>query len=123
MAIEVDADGIFNRTDIYEYDDDYEYKEESELRASAAPWMPLLYLAVLVAGLLGNALLLAVLLSRKRRSWSVAEVYVLHLCVADVLLLLTLPLLAAQAFRRCGWCSQFGLIPCKISTALFYVSL
>lgn len=122
MGVDVDVGGIFEQNDTYDYDDNYEYKDESELRASTAVWIPLLYLALLVTGLLGNALLLIVL-SRKRRSWSITDIFVLHLCIADVLLLLTLPLLATQAFQRCGWCFKFGLILCKIRRVLFYVSV
>lgn len=124
MDIEVDGHGIFEHNTTYDYDESYEYKEDSELSASSAAWILylVLCLVLLVPGLLGNGLLLTVL-SRKWRSWSITDIFVLHLCIADVLLLLTLPLLAAQAFQRCAWCFKFGLIPCKIGRVLFYVSL
>lgn len=123
MAIEVDLAGIFETNDTYDYDKNYdsEEEEETEHRTSVAVWMLLLYLVLLLTGLLGNGLLLTIL-SRKCRSWSITDIFVLHLCFADLLLLLTLPLMAAQAFQRCGWCDEFGLIPCKISRGLFYVS-
>lgn len=120
MDFEVDLGGILEHNDSYDYRD-YDYVNEPELRANTAVWMLLLYLALLVTGLLGNGLLLTVL-SRKWRSWSITDIFVLHLCIADLLLLFTLPLLAAQAFQRCGWCFHLGLIPCKISKVLFYVS-
>lgn len=121
MALEVDVAGIFEKNDTYDYDENYDYKDDSEHRTSTAVWMPLLYLALLLTGLLGNGLLLTILY-RKWRSWSVTDIFVLHLCIADLLLLLTLPVMAAQAFQRCGWCDNLGLIPCKISRVLFYVS-
>lgn len=121
MDFDVDLGGIFQGNDTYDYDNNYEYKDESEHGASTEVWIPLLYLALLVWGLLGNGLLLTVL-SRKKRSWSTTDIFVLHLCIADALLLLTLPLLVVQAFQRCGWRFNFGLIPCKISRVLFYVS-
>lgn len=114
--VDVDLGGIFEHNDS-NYDYDYEYKDDSD-PGQRDVLVPLLYSAVLVVGLLGNALLLAALF-RKRRSWSIADTFVLHLCIADVLLLLTLPVWAAQ---HCWWCFEFGLIPCKISTTLFYVS-
>lgn len=118
MDFEVDGDGLFRHNDSYEYDGSYEYKDEAEARAAPALLLPLLYSALLLVGLLGNGLVLAALLP-KRRSWSMSDTFVLHLCVADVLLLLTLPLWTAQALRL--W--QLGLAACKISTVLFYVSL
>lgn len=120
MGFEVDGDGLFKHNDTYEYDGDYEYKDEVAVREVPAVVLPLLYSAVLLVGLLGNGLVLTTLF-RKRRSWSLSDTFVLHLCVADVLLLLALPLWTAQALQQCR--SEFGLIACKISTVLFYVSL
>lgn len=119
MSIDVDAGGLFESNYSYNYDDNYEYKDDPEHVDASGVAIPLLYSAVLVTGLLGNGLLLTALF-RKRRSWRITDTFVLHQCVADVLLLLTLPLWAAEAAQRHGW--SFGLIPCKISTALFYVS-
>lgn len=121
MALGVDGGGVFDYNDTYDYDDSYEYRDEFELGASTALWTPVLYLVTLLTGLLANALLLAAL-SRKRRSWSITDVFFLHLSIADVLLLLTLPVLAAQAIQRCGWCFRLALVSCKISRAFFYVS-
>lgn len=121
MDFDVDTGGIFEDNSTYDYGD-YEYKDEAELRASTAVWIPVLYLVLLLMGLLGNGLLLVVLF-QKWRSWSITDILVHHLCTADILLLLLLLLLAAQAFQPCGWCFRFGLILCKISRVLFYVSL
>lgn len=117
MDFEVDGDGLFKHNDTYEYDGNYEYKDEAEVREAPAVVLAVLYLAVLLVGLLGNGLVLTALF-RKRRSWSMSDTFVLHLCIADVLLLLTLPLWTAQALRQ--W--EFGLAACKISAVLFYVS-
>lgn len=119
MDFEVDGDGLFKHNDTYEYDSNYEYKDEDEVGAVPVV-LPLLYSAVLLVGLLGNGLVLATLF-RKRRSWSMSDTFVLHLCIADVLLLLTLPLRTAQALQQDR--SAFGFMACKISTVLFYVSL
>ncbi|KAM9353972.1 C-X-C chemokine receptor type 3-like [Symphorus nematophorus] len=116
MNMEVVLDGIFNQNESYDYETDYEYKEDIEPRGSEAVLLPLLYLVELVVGLLGNGLLLAVL-AQKRRSWSISDTFALHLCVADILLLLTLPIRAAQATGSCDGC--FTGFLCKINGALF----
>ncbi|XP_070691852.1 C-X-C chemokine receptor type 3-like [Pempheris klunzingeri] len=115
MIMDVDLDGLFAHNTTYDYED-YEYKEDFESKGSIAVLIPVLYSAELVIGLLGNGLLLAILV-QKRRSWSASDTVILYLSVADVLLLLTLPLWAAQAAQSCGWC--FGVILCKISRAVF----
>lgn len=85
-----------------------------------AVFIPILYSVVFVVGFLGNGALLGVLLKSKR-SWSVTDTFIFHLGVADVLLLLTLPLWAAQAAQDDGW--TFGIPLCKITGAVFTVSI
>ncbi|XP_054477523.1 C-X-C chemokine receptor type 3-like [Anoplopoma fimbria] len=119
MTMDVDLGGIFSQNGTYDYDDNYEYIEEIEPRDSESVLIPVLYSVVLVVGLLGNGLLLAIL-GQKRRSWSISDTFVLHLCVADILLLVTLPFWAAQEAQRGGWC--FGGFLCKISGAVFNIN-
>lgn len=119
MSMDVELDGLFRHNTTYDYDDNYEYKDDFEPRDSNTVLIPLLYSVELVIGLLGNGLLLAVL-AQKRRSWSISDTFVIHLCVADILLLATLPFWAAQATQRCGWC--FSGFLCKICGAVFNVS-
>lgn len=83
-----------------------------------ATFIVVLYSLAFVVGILGNGLLLGVLL-QSRRSWSVTDTFILHLAVADVLLLLTLPMWAAQAAQADGW--TFGTPLCKITGAVFMV--
>ncbi|XP_073342083.1 C-X-C chemokine receptor type 3-like [Pagrus major] len=119
MNMEVDLDGIFRENGTIDYDEDYVY-EDDETRAIAWVLMPVLYSVQMVIGLLGNGLLLAVL-AQNRRSWSMSDTFILHLSVADVLLLLvTLPIWAAQADQRCEWC--FNDFLCKISGAVFNIN-
>ncbi|XP_070768438.1 C-X-C chemokine receptor type 3-like [Enoplosus armatus] len=117
--MDVDLDGLFRHNDTYDYDEDYEYKEDFESKASKAVLIPVLYLAEVVIGLLGNGLLLAVL-AQKWRSWRISDIFILHLSVADILLLVTLPIWAAQAAQQCGWC--FWGFLCKISGAVFNIN-
>lgn len=83
-----------------------------------AVFIPVLYTVAFVVGVLGNGVLLGVLV-QSRRTWSVTDTFILHLGVADVLLLVTLPLWAAQAGQAHGW--TFGKPLCKITGALFTV--
>ncbi|XP_023835776.1 C-X-C chemokine receptor type 3-like isoform X2 [Salvelinus sp. IW2-2015] len=54
----------------------------------------------------------------RRRSWSVTDTFILHLGMADTLLLLTLPLWAVQAAGE--W--SFGTPLCKITGAMFTIN-
>lgn len=117
--MDVDLDGLFRQNTSYDYDQDYEYKEEFESTGSGSVLIVLLYSVVLVIGLLGNGLLLAVL-AEKRRSWSTSDTFILHLCVADILLLVMLPFWAAKAASHCEWCFEGFL--CKLSEAIFNIN-
>ncbi|XP_054638709.1 C-X-C chemokine receptor type 3-like [Dunckerocampus dactyliophorus] len=115
--MDVNLDGLFRLNTSYDYNDDYVYTDDDlEYRGGRAVWIPLVYSVVLVVGLLGNGLLLA-FLAQKKRTWRTSDTFILHLSVADVLLLMTLPLWAAQASQSCGWC--VGLALCKITGVLF----
>ena len=116
--MELDLDGIFLSNDSFDYAD-YEYKEECETDA-AAVFLPFLCALALIIGLPGLVLLLT-LLVRKRRHWSVMDIFALHLALANGLLLATLPFWAAQAGRPSGW--AFGSPFCKMSGAVFNVGI
>ncbi|XP_044064740.1 C-X-C chemokine receptor type 3-like isoform X2 [Siniperca chuatsi] len=118
MNMDVELDGLFRHNDSYYYDENYEYKEDFESKASKAVLIPVLYSVELVIGLLGNGLLLAVL-AQKRRSWSISDTFILHLSVADILLLVTLPFWAAQTALHCESCWDFL---CKISGTVFNIN-
>ncbi|XP_063734427.1 C-X-C chemokine receptor type 3-like [Eleginops maclovinus] len=119
MNMGVHLDGIFLQNVTYDYGTDYEYKEDVEERDTKAVLLPVVYSLELIVGLLGNALLLAVLV-QKRRSWSISDTFILHLSISDVLLLVTLPLWAAEAAQQSGW--WFSDILCKISGAVFNIN-
>lgn len=79
-------------------------------------FIPVLYSLALVVGLLGNGLVLVVLW-KKRQSLNVTDIFILHLSLADTLLLMTLPFWAVEAVK--GWI--FGTALCKLNGALFKV--
>ncbi|XP_029105843.1 C-X-C chemokine receptor type 2 isoform X2 [Scleropages formosus] len=71
--------------------------------------LPVLYTLVLLLGLTGNGLMLAVLLSRQK-SLRVTEIYLTHLAVADLMFLSTFPFLLVE--NSVGW--VFGDVLCKV---------
>ena len=83
-----------------------------------AVFLPLLYSVAVVLGLLGNGLVFWIL-AQKKRSWTVTDTFILHLGVADSMLLFTLPFWAAEATQTEGW--SFGTPLCKITGAVFQV--
>lgn len=83
-----------------------------------AVFIPVLYSVVFVVGILGNGLLIAVLV-KNRKNWSVTDTFILHLALADFLLLIVLPLWAVQSASPVGW--SFGTPLCKITGAVFTV--
>ncbi|XP_037532513.1 C-X-C chemokine receptor type 3-like [Nematolebias whitei] len=98
--METISDGVLNQTDDYNYET-YDYvQEEDERRTSQIIWLCIFYSVVLVVGLLGN-ILLVIILAQKRRSWKVLDSFILQLGVVDILLLLTLPVWAAQPCENC----------------------
>uniref|UniRef100_UPI0037E7351E C-X-C chemokine receptor type 3.1 n=1 Tax=Semicossyphus pulcher TaxID=241346 RepID=UPI0037E7351E len=84
-----------------------------------AVFIPVLYSAAFIVGILGNGVLLGVL-ARSWKNWSVTDTFILHLGVADILLLLTLPFWAIQAAQDEGW--TFGTPLCKITGAVFTIN-
>ncbi|XP_026172470.1 C-X-C chemokine receptor type 3.1 isoform X2 [Mastacembelus armatus] len=84
-----------------------------------AVFIPVLYSVAFVVGILGNGVLLGVLV-QSRKTWSVTDTFILHLGIADVLLLMTLPIWAAQAAQAEGW--TFGTPLCKITGMVFTIN-
>ncbi|KAJ0065963.1 hypothetical protein NL108_000224 [Boleophthalmus pectinirostris] len=119
MELEVDLGGIFLHNGTYDYDTDYTYEDELESRGAAAVLIPLLFSIVLAFGVLGHTLVM-VFLGLKRQSWSISDIFVLHLGLTDVILLITQPFWAAQTALRLGWCC--GVFWCRINGALFNIS-
>ncbi|KAM5197651.1 C-X-C chemokine receptor type 3 [Hipposideros larvatus] len=80
-------------------------------------FLPVLYSLIFVLGLLGNGAVAAVLLSQ-RTALSSTDTFLLHLAMADALLVLTLPLWAVDAAVQ--WVFGSGL--CKVAGALFHIN-
>ncbi|XP_026041205.1 C-X-C chemokine receptor type 3-like [Astatotilapia calliptera] len=84
-----------------------------------AVFIPVLYSVVFAVGLTGNGLLLRIL-ARSRKTWSVTDTFILHLGVADILMLVTLPIWAVQYAKSDGW--TFGTPLCKIAGSVFTIN-
>ena len=115
----VELDGLFLHNSTFDYGD-YQYRGDDLSPCGhqrfQAVFIPVLHSLALVLGLLGNGLVLGVLF-QLRRTWSVTDTFILHLAVADTLLLLTLPFWAMEASQ--GWIFGTGL--CKLMGAIFKV--
>ncbi|XP_071764643.2 C-X-C chemokine receptor type 3-like isoform X1 [Centroberyx gerrardi] len=109
--------GIFVQNSTYDYGD---YVYEGDCKPESRGYLEaVLYSLALVVGLLGNGLLLVVL-AQRRRTWSVTDTFILHLGVADCLLLITLPFWAAEGTQDQGW--SFGTPFCKTAGAIFNIN-
>ncbi|XP_016319526.1 C-X-C chemokine receptor type 3-like [Sinocyclocheilus anshuiensis] len=111
--------------DLYNYSYNYSYipngegtvcGQESSMYFDSI-FIPVLYSLALVVGLVGNGLVLVVLW-KKRTSLNVTDTFILHLSLADILLLLTLPFWAVEVVK--GWI--FGTALCKLTGALFKIN-
>lgn len=81
-------------------------------------FLPVLYSIIFVLGLFGNGLMIAVLLRRRRRL-RITEIYLLHLAVADLLLIFTLPF--SSVSNLAGW--MFGSFFCMLNGTLENLNL
>ncbi|XP_006275302.3 P2Y purinoceptor 1 [Alligator mississippiensis] len=88
----------------------------------AQRFLPAVYLAVSLAGLLGNGLGLCNLCAKaRRRSWSPLGLLLCNLGVADLLYVVTLPFLVAYYLQRRTW--LFGRGMCRLTRGLFHLNL
>ncbi|KAJ7993390.1 hypothetical protein DPEC_G00271920 [Dallia pectoralis] len=78
------------------------------------------YILVFLLALNGNALALWVF-SRQRGTSSPANVFLLHLAVADLSYVIILPLRATYHLTGGHW--PFGEVPCRLAGFLFYVNM
>ncbi|KAA0703154.1 C-X-C chemokine receptor type 3 [Triplophysa tibetana] len=119
--MELDLQGLFGQKNFSDYED-YVYTDEDHHSKNTcgfvSVFIPLVISLALLFGLLGNGLVL-VTLWRKRRNFSVMDVFILHLGVVDVLLMVTLPFWAVDAVK--GWI--IGTELCKLTGAVFKINL
>eukprot|EP00064_Thunnus_orientalis_P003009 superscaffoldBa00000236_g3017 len=83
--------------------------------------IPSIYSIICVLGTIGNALALSVLAHGSASRRTVANTFMLNLCMSDLLFLLSLPLWAVYYSRGYSW--PFGWVACKICGALHNLNL
>uniref|UniRef100_A0A3B5AF81 Angiotensin II receptor, type 2 n=1 Tax=Stegastes partitus TaxID=144197 RepID=A0A3B5AF81_9TELE len=83
--------------------------------------IPSIYSVICVLGILGNALAVGVLAHASASRRTVANTFMLNLCVSDLLCLLSLPLWAVYYSRGYSW--PFGQVACKICGTLHNLNL
>ncbi|KAM4703048.1 uncharacterized protein WCC33_011620 [Rhinophrynus dorsalis] len=81
-------------------------------------FLPALYSFISLLGILGNVLVVVVLMKNKWKLQS-TDIFILHLALADIMLVITLPFWAVQTVS--GWI--FGDVLCKIVASVFKINL
>ncbi|XP_072248091.1 C-X-C chemokine receptor type 5 [Leuresthes tenuis] len=92
-----------------DYNETSDCDDESKVMESFnTMFLPAFYSVIFLLGLTGNGLMITVLLRRRRLR--ITEIYLLHLALADLLLLFTLPFDVVEIFA--GW--VFGELLCIV---------
>lgn len=83
--------------------------------------IPTIFSIICLVGTLANALAVFVLACGSNSRRTVADIFMLNLCVSDLLFLLSLPLWAVYYSQSYNW--PFGRVACKICGALLNLNL
>lgn len=83
--------------------------------------IPAIYSVICVLGTIANALAVSVLAHASSSRRTIANTFMLNLCVSDLLFLLSLPLWAVYYSKGYSW--PFGWVACKICGALHNLNL
>ncbi|MEQ2307988.1 hypothetical protein AMECASPLE_023645 [Ameca splendens] len=93
-------------------------EEELWLQGFYTVFRPVLHSLIFLLGLAGNGLMVAVLLGRRRRL-RISEIYLLHLALADLMLIFTLPFYLVESIT--SWI--FGDFLCMLTGVLRNLNL
>ncbi|KAM8811775.1 ACKR4 protein, partial [Eudromia elegans] len=88
--------------------------EKDDVRHFSKLFLPVFYALAFTVGVAGNSLVVAIYAYCKKPKTNTA-VYIMHLAIADLLLLFTLPFWAANAVQ--GW--ELGSAMCKLASSLY----
>ncbi|NWW92832.1 ACKR4 protein, partial [Rhynochetos jubatus] len=88
--------------------------EKSDVRNFSRLFLPVFYALAFTVGVAGNSLVVAIYAYCKKLKTK-TDVYIMHLAIADLLLLFTLPFWAANAVQ--GW--ELGNSMCKLTSSLY----
>ncbi|KAM5132552.1 C-X-C chemokine receptor type 3 [Mantella aurantiaca] len=118
---DIDEDELENITFSYvPYSDSSDVTpcNQEEIKFFDGHFVPAFYTIMFILGLLGNGLVMVVMLFQHTHKLHSTDMFILHLAVADILLVVTLPFWAVQATS--GWI--FGDVSCKIVASVFKVN-
>ncbi|XP_074475057.1 C-C chemokine receptor type 10 [Sebastes fasciatus] len=108
---------ISDTTDFNDSDSDFCEAEEQEFTIKT--FQTCVFCLIFLLGVVGNCLVIATFAQyRRRRLRSVTDVFLLHLALADLLLLLTLPLQAV--YTHLGWI--FSVALCRAMRACYAIN-
>lgn len=82
--------------------------------------IPVIFSVICVLGIIANTLAVCVLVHASKSRRTVANTFMLNLCVSDLLFLLSLPLWAVY-YSQGNW--SFGLVACKVCAGLLNLNL
>ncbi|XP_021243362.1 atypical chemokine receptor 4 [Numida meleagris] len=88
--------------------------EKEDVRKFMKVFLPVFYALTFTVGVAGNSLVVAIYAYCKKPKTK-TDVYIMHLAIADLLLLFTLPFWAANAVQ--GW--ELGNSMCKLTSSLY----
>ncbi|NXG14152.1 ACKR4 protein, partial [Grallaria varia] len=88
--------------------------EKNDVRNFRKLFLPVFYALAFTLGVAGNSLVVAIYAYCKKPKTK-TDVYIMHLAIADLLLLFTLPFWAASAVQ--GW--ELGNSLCKLTSSLY----
>ncbi|XP_051253190.1 C-X-C chemokine receptor type 5 [Dicentrarchus labrax] len=116
MAVTINMPDFEGNLTDYIYTDYDTYCEQTVQQTSK--FLMALYIFIFLLGVAGNGLMITVLL-RRRHLLRITEIYLLHLAVADLMLLFTLPFVVVE--NASGW--LFGNSLCKLTGLVKSLSL
>ncbi|XP_035405724.1 atypical chemokine receptor 4 [Cygnus atratus] len=88
--------------------------EKDDVRKFRKLFLPVFYALTFTVGVAGNSLVVAIYAYCKKLKTK-TDMYIMHLAIADLLLLFTLPFWAANAVQ--GW--EIGISMCKLTSSLY----
>ncbi|NWZ63472.1 GPR15 protein, partial [Acrocephalus arundinaceus] len=100
----------------YYYDDQCQYQHLQHM----STFLPILYSAVFLVGVVGNSILIAALLF-KRRVRRLIDIFILNLAASDFIFLITLPFWVDMEVSDESW--RVGSLLCKASSYVISVNM
>lgn len=104
----------------YNYDDYYDDQCQHQPLQHMSTFLPILYCAVFLVGIVGNLILIVALLF-KQRVQRLIDIFIINLAVSDFIFLMTLPLWVDMEVSDESW--RAGSFLCKASSYIISVNM